>query len=110
MKNNRTKFNMVNIEQLASIICIEGNSSTRFIAWLISNKDDQNMVLGSYRMLSEKSGVSVGTIKKVMPILKSSGFVKTVYRGAVHMINPKMIRPGERWQGSLLVQSWEEGK
>jgi len=102
------RWEKVVARQLANVLSIDGNSSTKFIAYLLTAKDSSNVILGNYNELSIASGVSVGTIKKIMPKLRKNGFVKRMHRSGVYMINPKTIRPGERWAGSVLVQAWGE--
>ena len=60
-----------------------------------------------YQDLADGSGVSVDTIRQTMPKLKKAGFVKSIGLGS-YMIAPKTIRPGQRWQGAVLVELWDE--
>jgi len=101
------RWEKVVAKQLANVLSIDGNSSTKFIAYLIRAKDSKNRVFGKYAELAELSNVSVDTVKKLMPKLKKHGFIKSIHRSGIYMVNPKTIRPGERWNGSVLVQTWE---
>ncbi len=95
-------------KQLASMFEINGNSSTKFISFVLGSKDLENRFYGTYTEMSKQSGVSVGTIRKLMPKLIKNGFVRSVHRSGVYMVNPEVIRPGARWKGSVLFQSWAE--
>jgi len=102
------RWEKVVAKQLANVLCIDGNSSTKFIAHLIATKDSKNVVFGSYAELANEARVSIGTVKKIMPKLKKHGFIKSIHRNGVYMVNPKTIRPGDRFEGSVLVQAWKE--
>lgn len=108
VSHSTERWEKVVAKQLASVLSIDGNSSTRFIAHMIQVKDSKNMVFGNYTELANDAGVSVDTIKKIMPKLKKHGFIKSIHRSGIYMVNPKTIRPGERWTGSVLVQAWGE--
>jgi len=107
VQSSEGRWEKVVAKQLAVMFSIDGNLSTKFIAYLIQSKDGQNRVFGKYSELAKDSGVSIDTVKKIMPKLKKHGFVKALHRSGVYMINPKTIRPGERWNGSVLVQAWD---
>ncbi len=108
IEHTKEKWEKVVARQLANVLSIDGNSSTMFISFLIKEKDGENRIFGNYNELAKNSGVSVDTVKKIMPKLKKHGFVKSIHRSGIYMVNPKTIRPGRRYQGSVLVQAWEE--
>ena len=108
IEHTTERWEKVVAKQLANVLSIDGNSSTMFIAFLIKNKDSENRIFGNYTELAKHAGISVDTVKKIMPKLKKHGFIKSIHRSGIYMINPKTIRPGERFQGAVLVQSWEE--
>ncbi len=100
------KWEKVVARQLAQIIGLSGNKSAQFIAYTIAEKDDENRIFGTYKTLAGKSGVSHDSIKRIVPKLLSSGYLKELQAG-VYMVDPKTIRPGERWRGSALIEIWD---
>lgn len=106
---SKDKWEKVVAKQLATVLEICGNVNTKFIAYLLSVKDDRNRFFGSYKTMANESGASIDAIKRLMPRLKKLNFVSQVDTG-IYMINPKVVRPGERWKGSVLVQMWDDNE
>jgi hypothetical protein len=101
------KWEKVVAKQLASVIGLSGNKSAQFIAYTISEKDSENRIFGTYKTLAKNSDVSHDSVKRIVPKLLSSGYLKELQAG-VYMVDPKTIRPGERWRGSALIEIWDE--
>ncbi len=105
--NIQPRWEKVVARQLALVIGTDGNQSTKFIAYTLEAKGDDNKILGSYADMANDSGVSIGTVKKIMPKLKKCGYIKQLFRD-VYMVNPKTVRPGEKWKGAALIDIWED--
>ncbi|MDD7883682.1 replication/maintenance protein RepL [Escherichia coli] len=76
----------------------------KFILWILENADKQNRVIGTFKQLSETSGVSFSTVARLMPMLKEADILK-VQSPSVYMINPDLMASvSSTKRGSLLVR------
>lgn len=85
---------------------IDGFSSAKmkFILWILENADRQNRIIGTYEQLSEQAGISIPTIKRLMPILKNSDILR-MQTPTVYMINPDlMVSVTTNGRANLLVK------
>ncbi len=93
---------------MASMLNLSGSAKTKFLVFVLVQKDKDNRLIGTYNELGKRAGVSIATVKKLMPIIIKEGFIKKMASN-VYMINPKMIRPGQRYKGAVLFDIWEGG-
>jgi len=92
---------------LAFMLNLSGSAKVRFLVFLLGQKDEKNRVYGNYKQLGNQSGVSIGTVKSLMPKLKENSILREL-TSHVYMVNPEMIRPGHRYKGAVLFDIWED--
>lgn len=80
------------------------NAKMKFLLWLLDNADRQNRVIGTFRQLSDASGVSFSTVARLIPILKESDVLR-LHAPSVYMINPDLVTSvASPKRGALLVK------
>lgn len=92
---------------LAEYIDCAGDKSSTLLAWLIKNKDQANLILGTQSEIAGRSRVSIAVTKRVMKKLIDKGMMKLV-RSGCYMITPKMMRVGDNYKGAMLLRLWGE--
>lgn len=94
-------------ELLAVYIECGGTQVTKFLAYLISNHNGKNEVLGTQELLADRAKVSISTVKKTMSILQKKGMLKKVHAGC-YMLTPLMLRNGDSARGAMLLRLWRD--
>lgn len=97
-------FKKIFVSEILDRIDEFSNAKMKFLFWLLNNADKQNRVIGTYAQLSEKSEISVSTIKRVIPALKRADVVREI-TPSVYMLNPDIVAAvTSNRRGNLLVQ------
>jgi DNA-binding transcriptional ArsR family regulator len=71
-----------------------GGAKLKFVFWLFDAIDNENRLIGSYRQLSEWSGVSIATVSRLMKKLKDADLLKKE-AASVHRMNPDVVFRGD---------------
>ena len=107
LKESKGGWEKAYAEQLAIFIGSALTSTTDILAFIIKNKNSENLIYGTYKSLSEEIGVSKQTIVNVFKNLKNRNMLKLV-RNGVYFINPHVIRNGYGLNGAILINEWED--
>lgn len=70
-----------------------GNQKTRLAFWIIENLNRDNQLIGTYRQIAEKTGISTKTVNETMKLLIECDFLRKVNNG-VYAVNPDVIFKG----------------
>ena len=70
-----------------------GNQKIKVLNWLLANKDTQNQIIGTQRIIAEKTNVSVPTVNQTIQMLERSNLLKKVQTG-VYLLNPEIVFKG----------------
>lgn len=90
-------FNFMKIWMSNFIATLEivGNKKTKLCYWIIDNINKENMLIGTLRQISERTNISLETVRITMDILQDADFLRRKSQG-VYMINPDIIFKGGR--------------
>lgn len=86
-------FHKVWMKSFIQTLDIVGNQKTRFAFWLIDNLTKDNALMFTYRQMSEKSGISLGTVRDTMRLLMDADFMRPINRGC-YIVNPNITFKG----------------
>lgn len=89
---------------LASMIDC-GGGVAQVIAYIIKNKNVDNMIIGTYQQIAENSGVSKRTVATAFKELTKKGFLK-LKSPSCYMLDPYIMRYGSTGKGVALVTVW----
>lgn len=101
------KFNVTNIEErdfnfhkvwmrnFISTLDIVGNQKTKLCFWIIDNLNKENQLSYTYRQISEKTKISLETVRVTMGILLDADFLRRQNQGC-YIVNPDIIFKGTR--------------
>jgi hypothetical protein len=90
---------------LAEYIGITGSGYNKVLAFLLKEKNAENIIIGTVRGISEKLVISTATTTKLFGILRKKGFIKKVNNGC-YMISPLLIRHGGQVRGAMMLRLW----
>ena len=105
--NGREQWQKIVASHMAAMLNLSGSAKTKFLVFLLVHKDEKNRVYGTYQDLADQAGVSIATVKNLMPKIISVGILR-VFTKHVFMVNPQLIRPGHRYKGAVLFDIWED--
>jgi hypothetical protein len=86
-------FHKIWLSHIISSLDLIGNQKIRFANFLLEQMDYENKVCLTLRQMSEKSKISLDTVRITIKTLKDSNFVKSINMG-VYQINPDIIFKG----------------
>ena len=72
-----------------------GNQKTKLAFWIIENLNKENQLTMTYRQISEKTNISLETVRKTMAILLEVNFLKRINQG-VYQVNPDILFKGNK--------------
>lgn len=88
-------FHKVWMRNFISTIDLVGNQKTKVAFWIIDNLNRDNQLLFTYRQISEKTKVSLDTVRLTMGILLDADFLRKANNGC-YVVNPDIVFKGER--------------
>lgn len=88
-------FTKVWMKNFISTLDLVGNQKTKLAFWIIENLNKENQLTMTYRQISEKTNISLETIRKTMTILLDANFLKRINQG-VYQVNPDILFKGNK--------------
>ncbi len=88
-------FTKVWMKSFISTLDLVGNQKTKLAFWLIENLNKENQLTMTYRQISEKTNISLETVRKTMAILLEVNFLKRINQG-VYQVNPDILFKGNK--------------
>jgi hypothetical protein len=82
-----------------------GGGVAKVIAYILKNKNVDNMIIGTYQQIADKSGVSKRTVATAFKELSSKGFLR-VKSPSCYMLDPNVMRYGSAGKGVALITVW----
>jgi len=92
---------------LAEYINVSGNNPSKVLAYLLKNKNVDNLVLNTVRGISNELCISTAHVTNTFKALKEKGLLKTVRNGC-YFLSPELLRHGSKNRGAMLVRIWED--
>lgn len=103
---NFTKIWMKNFIATMDIV---GNQKTRFCYWIIDHLNRDNILIGTQRKLSEKSGVSLQTVNLTMKLLMDADFLRKQSSG-VYIVNPDIVFKGTKAKRMNILNEYAQAE
>ena len=79
----------------------------KILAFIIKEKNVDNILLCTVRGLAKTINVSQGTVSGIFKLLIKKGFLKKVLNGQ-YMVSPSLLRHGSKTRGAMLLRLWNE--
>lgn len=88
-------FHKVWMKSFIATLDIVGNQKTKLCFWIIDNLNKENQLCYTYRQISDKTGISLDTVRITMRILLDADFLRKRNQG-VYIVNPDIVFKGTR--------------
>lgn len=93
IKGGDFNFEKAWIWHLASAYKLIGNKSVEILNFLFENKNSENQIVMTQRIISEKTKIGIATVNRVMRKLKKCNVI-TAPQSGVYRINPEIVFRG----------------
>ena len=102
-------FHKVWMRNFIATLDIVGNQKTRLCFWIIDNLNRDNMLIYTYRQISEKTGMSLDTVSKTMKCLLDADFLRMHNQGC-YIVNPDVVFKGTRTGRMNILTQYDQVK
>lgn len=102
------QFWKVYLMDFLAILGILESKQLEVLIYILENtRPSDNLFIGTYRAISENSGVSLDTTNKIMKKMQDFNFLKKIQNG-VYMVNPALIMRGNERKKQIMIQYFQE--
>lgn len=88
-------FHKLWLSHIVNSLDLIGNKKVKLAFWIIENLNKENQLTMTMRQISNKSGISLETVRVTMKALVDSDFLIKINQG-VYQVNPDTIFKGSR--------------
>lgn len=92
-KDQDFNFEKIWLGHLLTSLDIIGNKKMLVLNWLLANKDSENKIIGTQRVIAEKAKVSLPVVNETIKALVNANAIKKMQTG-VFMLNPELVFKG----------------
>ena len=86
-------FHKLWLSHILQTIDLIGNQKTKLAFWILDNLNTENQLIMTQRKISEKSGISLDTVRLPIKALMESNFLIKISSGA-YRVNPEVLFKG----------------
>ena len=86
-------FHKLWLSHILQTIDLIGNQKTKLAFWILDNLNTENQLIMTQRKISEKSGISLDTVRLTIKALMESNFLIKISSGA-YRVNPEVLFKG----------------
>jgi len=86
-------FEKIWLSHILESLEVIGNQKIKVLNWLLNNKNSDNQIIATQRIISEKSGVSYPVVNQTIKSLMDCKAIKSQQKG-VYMLNPDFMFKG----------------
>lgn len=102
-------FTKVWMRNFIATLDIVGNQKTKLCFWIIDNLDKNNVLIGTYRSIAARTGISLDTVRVTMGILLDVDFMRKQQNG-VYIVNPDITFKGTRDARLNILTRYQESE
>lgn len=106
--NKDFNFHKMFMKDFISALELVGNQKTKVCYWIIDNINKDNMLLFSYRQISEKTGISLDTVAKTVKALIDADFLRK--SGKILIVNPEIIFKGSAQRRANILHTYKQAE
>jgi len=92
---------------LADYFGLAGSKVTDILAYILTEKDANNLFVRTWKEVEENVGVSNKTVAKVFKMAIEKKFITKVRNGK-YLVSPKLLRHGCKTRGAMIMRLWDE--
>lgn len=102
-------FTKIWMRNFITTLDIVGNQKTKLCFWIIDNLDKNNVLIGTYRSIAARTGISLDTVRVTMGILLDADFMRKQQNG-VYIVNPDITFKGTREARMNILMRYQESE
>lgn len=104
-KTNKNTWQKAYAKTLAEYIQCGDGKAVNLLAYIIKEKDINNMVHGTQRELAKNASVSLDVVTRTMRALQAKKLIKKV-RAGCYMVSPDVMSNGSTKRGVIMMRAW----
>lgn len=89
-----SNFYKVFLNNFSNALSVVANQKTKLVLWILENITKNNLLLYTYRQISDETGISYATVAETMKTLQNADFMRK-HSTSYYMINPDIIFKGK---------------
>lgn len=102
------QFWKVYLMDFLAILGIIDSKQLDVLIFILENTTSANNVfLGTYRLIAEKTDISLDTVRRTMVKLQQKGFIKKIQNGA-YQVSPNVMMKGNDRKKQLLLNYYDD--
>ena len=95
------------VKDLCSYMEIADGAASKVLTYILENKRQDNLLLGTYQEIADKSKVSKSMVQRVFKKLVEKDMVQNLRTGC-HILKPKILCNGNKKVGSMVLRLWTD--
>lgn len=102
------QFWKVYLMDFLAILGIIDSKQLDVLIYILENTTSANNVfLGTYRIIAEKTGISLDTVRRTMVKLQKQGFILKIQNGA-YQVSPNIMMKGNEHKKQMLLNYYDD--
>ena len=106
--NGRRNFYIAYMYNVLKLFNVLGGQKFKVVEFIINNMNSDNQVLMTIKEFSDKSGISLSTVKRTIKLLEENNLV--VRKTGVIMLNPKLFNNKKNYQEQYMLVKYNQIK
>ena len=106
--NGRRNFYIAYMYNVLKLFDVLGGQKFKVVEFIINNMNSDNQVLMTIKELSDKSGISLSTVKRTIKLLEENNLL--VRKIGVIMLNPKLFNNKKNYQEQYMLVKYNQIK
>lgn len=98
-------FHKLFMKDFIATLDLVGNQKTKVCYWIIDNINKDNMIMFSYRQISEKTGICYDTVARTVKTLIDADFLRK--SGKILIVNPDIIFKGSAMRRANVLHQYK---
>lgn len=106
--DGRRNFYIAYMYNVLKLFDVLGGQKFKVVEFIINNMNSDNQVLMTIKELSDKSGISLSTVKRTIKLLEENNLL--VRKIGVIMLNPKLFNNKKNYQEQYMLVKYNQIK
>lgn len=97
------------VKDLCNYMEIADGAASKVLSYVLENKTQENLLLGTYQEVADKSGVSKSMVQRVFKKLIEKDMITNLRTGC-HILERKILCNGNTKVGSMVLRLWTDAR
>jgi hypothetical protein len=109
IEDRDANFHKIWLGHMLESLDMIGNQKIRVAMFILNNINKDNEFIMTYRVIADKTGISLQTITETMKALQDSNFIKKI-RNGYYRLNPEVIFKGGKNNRMEILIRYQNGE